>query len=544
MPAHPKKKLNYFVKRVGGNYIGPGWSDGQYQDSVAYGKTKPTSKLDVAAYRHDTSYARGENLDRADQVFVQDALRSGHPARYPTAIAVAAQRKLRRNNYSASGFSRKPKIFPENANDYHPTSFPENKPVDEMSKRGRSLTRTPSKTRSTSRKSRSPPGAPRKRLFRGRSSVSPVKRRRFGAASSKSMGKLKKGRKLYTGTDYFSRKGIVVQRENMGVYTTTAAEKAQSMLIGHSCFSFEQFRWDMAFAMAKMIAQKCSVQIQTVSDTLPFGFAGYTWQLVFYYRPTVGASESNVSNVFTSTNTWQDVINWIRSVIATVSDTAGNNDPMLTRIKANNLLQPAGNATTIFECDLTRARIQCYVKSNLKLQNRTVSVAGNVEEDDVDNVPVYGKMYSGSGNYFIHQDIVYSVSNGSVSDGPLALYKFQVGSPLQEPQALSFIKKANKIAKVHMDPGHIKTNVIIFRKTYSLNYLINGLSNPSGLSNTRNMVNLGKFSFIHVEKLLQAVATTDANAMTLAYELDHTTGIICTAPKVRQTNVVAYTQSL
>jgi len=48
-----------------GNYCGPGWSDGKYQNSVE-GKSKPVDKLDQLCKEHDESYARGEDLLQAD----------------------------------------------------------------------------------------------------------------------------------------------------------------------------------------------------------------------------------------------------------------------------------------------------------------------------------------------------------------------------------------------------------------------------------------------------------------------------------------------
>lgn len=48
------------------NYIGPYWSDGKFQSSVAYGKTRPRSRTDKAARYHDTAYALyGDRRHRA-----------------------------------------------------------------------------------------------------------------------------------------------------------------------------------------------------------------------------------------------------------------------------------------------------------------------------------------------------------------------------------------------------------------------------------------------------------------------------------------------
>lgn len=41
-----------------GNYIGPGWSNGEMQESVEWGDKEPQDELDLAAYYHDSAYAK------------------------------------------------------------------------------------------------------------------------------------------------------------------------------------------------------------------------------------------------------------------------------------------------------------------------------------------------------------------------------------------------------------------------------------------------------------------------------------------------------
>lgn len=48
-----------------GNYCGPGWSEGKYQESVE-GTRTPVDKLDQLCKEHDSAYARGEDLFQAD----------------------------------------------------------------------------------------------------------------------------------------------------------------------------------------------------------------------------------------------------------------------------------------------------------------------------------------------------------------------------------------------------------------------------------------------------------------------------------------------
>jgi predicted secreted protein len=60
-------KITFF-----GNYCGPYWSDGQFQTSVV-GSKPALSELDQLCKEHDKSYALNEDLDLADDRFIEEA---------------------------------------------------------------------------------------------------------------------------------------------------------------------------------------------------------------------------------------------------------------------------------------------------------------------------------------------------------------------------------------------------------------------------------------------------------------------------------------
>lgn len=72
-----------------GNYIGPHWSNGKFQESVEWGDKDPRDELDLLAYYHDSAYARyKDELHRAaaDRIFAEGAHNVG-----TTMAAVAAE---------------------------------------------------------------------------------------------------------------------------------------------------------------------------------------------------------------------------------------------------------------------------------------------------------------------------------------------------------------------------------------------------------------------------------------------------------------------
>ncbi len=84
------------------NYIGPWWSDGKWQSSVAYGKSVPRSKLDEIAREHDTRYAmhRGDRaaLRLADDIFHDRAKELGFVQHLIGDVVKYGNRLLRRSS--------------------------------------------------------------------------------------------------------------------------------------------------------------------------------------------------------------------------------------------------------------------------------------------------------------------------------------------------------------------------------------------------------------------------------------------------------------
>lgn len=95
----------------GYNYLGPYWSDGRIQPSVAYGKSRPKNDLDDAARIHDTRYAMysGDShaLAAADNEFYERVNAMG--GLLPTVAGIA----VKYGNRLVRGMPRK------HPNEYH-----------------------------------------------------------------------------------------------------------------------------------------------------------------------------------------------------------------------------------------------------------------------------------------------------------------------------------------------------------------------------------------------------------------------------------------
>jgi len=85
-----------------GNYIGPHWSDGKYQESVEWGDSDPQDELDLLAYYHDSSYARFKDKYHraaADKAFYEQA------SAIPGALAKLAGNSVLYGNYTKDRLS-------------------------------------------------------------------------------------------------------------------------------------------------------------------------------------------------------------------------------------------------------------------------------------------------------------------------------------------------------------------------------------------------------------------------------------------------------
>lgn len=70
------------IKGVGGvytgNYTGPHWSDGKFQESVEWGDANPQSELDYLSRQHDSAYAKfkdDKHREAADKIYHDQAMK-------------------------------------------------------------------------------------------------------------------------------------------------------------------------------------------------------------------------------------------------------------------------------------------------------------------------------------------------------------------------------------------------------------------------------------------------------------------------------------
>jgi len=171
------------------------------------------------------------------------------------------------------------------------------------------------------------------------------------------------------------------------------------------------------------------------------------------------------------------------------------------------------------EVRMDRLKVDFYSKSAMKFQNRSITTAGNVEEDDVDNVPLGGISYSGSG---AGSRFVFSpgTSNGSfLCDQGTGLISAGATADLNEPPYPAEFNKIRTAGTFTLTPGVIKTSSLTAKGVHFWDSMFKDSTPYAGTGN-KIASKLGKFRFFGIEKVMNV---NNAVPIIISYEIQTTT---------------------
>lgn len=162
--------------------------------------------------------------------------------------------------------------------------------------------------------------------------------------------------------------------------------------------------------------------------------------------------------------------------------------------------------------DISNAKIGYWISSRLKLQNRSLNTAGDDDANDVDNVPINLVQYSGYGTGC---DSKYDYLGVSLMTDGNGIMNLSNPAELGDAPIATTFEGVKRTSFSRLQPGQIKTNVIKYKKNFRLDNLSRILAVGRGDANIK--MPLGKYSFLHIEKTLEANQTTPVN-MNIACE--------------------------
>lgn len=378
-------------------------------------------------------------------------------------------------------------------------------------------------------------------------------KRSKGLRTSVSAGFFSKAKKTWTKWEHYTKYGVVLACEKGFECKADATNKQNSVLIGHSVLSKTYTNQVVEFAICKMLAIKLDRSFNSLSEVV----SGTTaFRIEVQYRNVASGAIQTHGHTFASTDSWNTVRNkiseWMRNTQNTVPGVIWNSLSFFEIIPAtpNQLMCKV-------RLDLLKAKIELFAKSTLKIQNRTRE--GSIESDAVDNCPLYGKVYEGNGNYFFYKGDKSSQDyQPFVPDDNNNSFSYQFGesvstrnegapiidvamlSTLREPPSKNMFYKVKTEGSAHLDPGMIKTSVLVYKRKMLLNTYLRLLSyngDPNS-NNERNTLDIGSFRFLILEKLLQPTGTVAQNIINCACEVDNKIGAIITCTKFTPTHYI------
>lgn len=408
-------------------------------------------------------------------------------------------------------------------------------PTPPSSGRGRTMTRNTSANRSSSG-SRS--------LVRWMNSNA----RRMGggyvSSLTKSNARLRTSRKLKAAYRY--RTPLIYKGVTRVIETGGIVQDSELVYIGHSAPLFEM-KYCAWWALFKRLFVKIGVNVAPMTDTQSLTALGFDaldeFRLEYKGNATATISPLNVA-VGALT---------VAGLINSYANSALLDSPDTIYIRLQYLCR-AASTTSQFQngqfIRLETSLLKFFVKNDLKIQNRSVNVNLDNDADDVTNCPVYGKSYSGAGVGSRMKTLPGSTglaltangSTGIMIQRGTALNNLVPGSMYNEPLEYQHFANVNKVGKIHIDAGQMKTSILTRSFTMSFNNFMNAVApsssdpvTPAGSADLtiagRAVFRLKKmalFRFFAVEKMLDAQSTSLSNnttPITLAFE--HNSKIMC-----------------
>jgi len=183
--------------------------------------------------------------------------------------------------------------------------------------------------------------------------------------------------------------------------------------------------------------------------------------------------------------------------------------------------------------------VKMQIKSTLKIQNRTVNTVTNVESNDIDNAPVYGRIYggTGTGSPYLSTSNASTISfYGDVTNG--VIIPTNVNSVGEPPVAEAF-NKVTRTGKLLLNPGIIKTSTLTHTRNMHFTDWFRLIATGTGYTTDTPVSKAGKFAFMLIEKMIDASPT---QPLTIATEHNLEVNSSCSMRKTYQM-IRGYTKS-
>lgn len=488
-----KKRTMPNVFRFHGNYVGPGWSAGRYQNSVV-SDVPAVDEFDATGKKHDAAYAMGKNLAVADFEFASENFGKG-AKRTVAAVAVGAQGVGRVVENLVSGKS--------------------SMPTEDFEMRGRSASRP--RTPASLSRSRSAPRAASRGVVRRRSpssAFSRTVRRRV----TRRRPQTRRGRRVVRRRRvWFARRGRRSTVNGALKYGCVQTFETGGMLntkycqyIGHASMPTERVQQVMWLALTKKLLEKVGMVIKEPTQAVDNIGVGDKILVHYQSQPTSGVVYREYTIIVSD------------SLVTIAKDFydffIGTQTNQLLYLKMT--YAPAAATTvhwprTVF--NLQTAMLHLDFKSDLKVQNRSI-VDSTDDEVSVDNVPLIGRYYEGNGNGTEIPDSAIINSQALFGNQNSGMIGYSAVGPMNEPLVKSQAINAKKSGGLQLASGQIKQSTLHTKMVIRMNNLVTKMGEPTLTPSQASKVKMGKFRIMALEKAIETDFLAAVKNITLAYE--------------------------
>jgi len=339
--------------------------------------------------------------------------------------------------------------------------------------------------------------------------VSHVKK---GGQSGMLAGKIRrKGKKINRSYNTMQQQGIITREEFR--FQDNIATQNESRLIGHTSLPVRATWYNIHRALLKTLVSKIGMHIASFTELTDVkGFI----RVYYYTEWSTGSLQTTFYTIPANGGNpvpWKDIADGFADWMLTLG--AIGLDPVKTRWMSVEYVPPSSySPLNQPRAKLSFSQLYCTVnsKSMLKFQNQSGVYKGLTEEeaiattDDVDNVPVELSTYYVTGNQFIHQN---ARTSATVGLGFLGFDQTFTNSTVgSEPCPASEILNCTNKTKITMDPGHVKTSIISYRKKLLFSQFIRMLVKREGATSNWSFTdssyvkNLGHCRALHVDRVI------------------------------------------
>jgi len=300
----------------------------------------------------------------------------------------------------------------------------------------------------------------------------------------------------------------VSRTEEIGQLLTTS----EVQYVGHITHPQSRVLRLMWSAVIKVLLQKVGFIFETLDVALP---TLVTDSLVIVYQPGTNIAAAQIVLTVAAGSSVVSIVEQIMGSLFYSGSFINQQDFSIVSLQYVCTVYNS-NANTA-SLNIGALNLRTSIKSYLKMQNRSFTVATNNEADDLDNVPLFGKIYSGAGTGAKLKTIPGVAAKtlfGSVDNGLITANAGTLNQ-MAEPPAPFMFNEVTKYGSMSLEPSMIKTSSLFHNSYEKFNELHSKIMQYNTSTNFVKR-KLGKFQFMALEKVLDA--TNVVNSINIAIE--------------------------